>query len=60
MFECVIVFCMKHDHDNDSQLETTKERQKRVVKLPNYLTDNYVMNNKDVDDNDDFIYMNID
>ena len=46
--------------NNLKQLETTKERQKRVVKLPNYLTDNYVMNNKHVDDNDDFIYTNID
>ena len=43
--------------DNGEQLEETKERPKRVVKLPKYLTDNYVMNNKDVDDS---IYMNID
>ena len=46
--------------DNGEQLEETKERPKRVVKLPKYLTDNYVMNNKEVDDNDDSIYMNID
>ena len=46
--------------DNSEQLEETKERPKRVVRLPKYLTDNYVMNNKDVDDNDDSLYMNID
>ena len=46
--------------DNSEQLEETKERQK-CVKLPKYGTDNYVMNNKHVDDNDDsiYIYMNI-
>ena len=39
-----------------------KRRNARNVLLncPKYLTDNYVMNNKDVDDNDDSIYMNID
>ena len=56
-----------NDHDKNSEsdeseangerLEETKVRPKRVVKLPKYLTDNYVMNNKDVDYNYDSIYI---
>ena len=43
--------------DNSEQPDKMNERQKRVVKLPKYLTDNYIMHNTDVDDS---INMNID
>ena len=47
------------NRDQDNNDSQSDECSKRVVKLPKYLTDIYVMNNKDVDDNDDYIYIYI-